>query len=59
LIEEYENADVPEDLARRFDGYEVSVGVWFNEPSQIGCGYHLIVRRPKPGRHSHIEQNSA
>jgi len=47
LIVEYENADVPEDLARRFDDYEVSVGVAFNEPGQIGCGYQPIVRRPK------------
>jgi hypothetical protein len=47
LIVEYENADVPEDLARRFNGYQVSVGVGFNEPGQIGCGYQPIVRKPK------------
>jgi hypothetical protein len=47
LIVEYEDADVPEDLARRFDGYRVSVGVAFNEPGQIGCGYQPLVIKPK------------
>ena len=47
LIVEYENADVPQDLARRFDDYEVSVGIAFNEAGQIVCGYQPMVSRPK------------
>jgi hypothetical protein len=47
LIMEYENADVPDDLARKLDSYEVSVGIAFNEPGQIGCGYQTTVSKPK------------
>lgn len=47
LIMEYENADVPADLARRFDGYEVAVGVAFDGSGQFGCGYQPMVNKPK------------
>ena len=47
LIEEYENAEVPRDLAEQFDGYDVSVGVAFEKPGQIVCGYQPSVRKPK------------
>jgi hypothetical protein len=44
---EYENPEVPEDLARRFDGYEVAVGIAFDGSGQFGCGYQTMVHKPR------------